>query len=104
MFTNLANYLLGTITNHQQQENATGVQQQETNLRLTSGDEDWVLVDRDSEGNSDRSSTDGSDFGDDDERRDLFIPRIRTRSSSSSSLPCATMEVSLLLQKCVNVI
>lgn len=95
MFTNLANYLLGTITNQQpqQQPENAGVQE-ETNLRLTSGDEDWVLVDRDSEGNSDRASTDGSELGDDDERRDLFIPKIRTRSSSSSSVPCTTMEVS----------
>lgn len=92
MFTNLANYLLGTITN--QQEGAAGAPEQETNLRLTSGDEDWVLVDRDSEGNSEGGSTDGSEFGDDDDRRDLFIPRSRTRSSSSSSLPCTTMEVS----------
>lgn len=106
MFTNLANYLLGTITNQQQDPTTTGVQQQQqqqTNLRLTSGDDDgdWVLVDRDSEGNSSRSSSEYGDYNDDedDEQRDLFIPRIRTRTSSSSSLPCATMEVNLVGKK-----
>lgn len=98
MFNNLANYLLGTIIN--QQDEAAGVAE-ETNLRLTSasGEDDWILVDRDSEGNSEVSS----DEEECDDRRSpatLSLQRNLTRTSSSSSLrslPCATMEESWFL-------
>lgn len=85
MFNNLANYFLGTIYSQQEDETAGAVG--ETALRLTSED-DWVLVDRDSEGNSELSS---------DEEDDIEPARPVTRTSSSSSLPFATMEESWFL-------
>lgn len=93
MFNNLANYLLGTIIN--QQDEAAGVAE-ETNLRLTSvSDDDWILVDRDSEGNSEVSSDEEGD--DQQSAGKLSLQRNLTRTSSSSSLPCATMEESWFL-------
>lgn len=86
MFNNLANYILGTIYN--QQDETAGVVE-ETNLRLTSvSEDDWVLVDRDSEGNSELSSDEECEENPQPLRRPL------TRTSSTSSLPCITMEES----------
>lgn len=92
MFNVLANYLLGHSDQDQQQ--AGGVEGR--NIRLTSleSDDDWVLVDRDSEGNSevDSSSTESLDgFGAADPSP---LTRVLTRSSSTSSLPCTSMEES----------
>lgn len=93
MFNNLANYLLGTIVN--QQDEAAGVIE-ETNLRLTSvSEDDWILVDRDSEGNSEISSDEESDGR--EPSGSLSLQRTPTRTSSTSSLPCATMEESWFL-------
>lgn len=87
MFNNLANYILGTIYN-QEDEDTAGVVE-ETNLRLTSvSEDDWVLVDRDSEGNSELSSDEECEENPQPLRRPL------TRTSSTSSLPCITMEES----------
>lgn len=95
MFNNLANYLLGTIIT--QQDEAAGVAE-ETNLRLTSvSEDDWILVDRDSEGNSEVSSDEDEDFDNQQSAGKLSLQRNLTRTSSSSSLPCATMEESWFL-------
>lgn len=88
MFNTLASYLLGTSN-----EQPTGGVE-ERNVRLTSivAEDDWVLVDRDSEGNSevDSSSTESLDGYDNLDHHNK-LPRILTRSSSTASLPCTTM-------------
>lgn len=51
MFQNFANYFLGSVLNQNQEEAAEEVIDV-NNIRLrTSEEHDWVLVDRDSEGN-----------------------------------------------------
>ncbi|KRT86342.1 hypothetical protein AMK59_2939 [Oryctes borbonicus] len=99
MFSQLANYLLGTSSNDHQEETESGVE--ETNTRLTSrlSEDDWVLVDRDSEGNSEISSVESLDGCCNDDEDDIFdrshaLTTILTRTSSTSSLPCNTMEES----------
>ncbi|KAK4877253.1 hypothetical protein RN001_009759 [Aquatica leii] len=89
MFNTLASYLLGTSN----QQQTVGVE--ERNIRLTSvvADDDWVLVDQDSEGNSEvesnlSESLDGYDHLDNHNQ----LPLILTRSSSTASLRCNTME------------
>ncbi|KAF5273256.1 hypothetical protein FQR65_LT04678 [Abscondita terminalis] len=89
MFNTLASYLLGTSN----QQPTGGVE--ERNLRLTSvvADDDWVLVDQDSEGNSEvesnlSESLDGYDNLDNHNQ----LPHILTRSSSTASLRCNIME------------
>lgn len=90
MFQNLANYLLGTIADNTA---ASGAENEtlcnNTNLRLisTTADDDWIIVDRDSEGNSEVSSDDGSDFQDIRLHSQLSGRQLLTRTSSSSSLP-----------------
>ncbi|XP_031346218.1 tumor protein p53-inducible nuclear protein 1 [Photinus pyralis] len=90
MFNTLASYLLGTSN----QQPTGGVE--ERNIRLTSvvADDDWVLVDQDSEGNSEVESSvsDSLDGYDDLNSCHKQLPHILTRSSSASSLRCATME------------
>ncbi|KAF5284669.1 hypothetical protein FQA39_LY16951 [Lamprigera yunnana] len=89
MFNTLASYLLGTSN----QPTAAGVE--ERNIRLTSviADDDWVLVDQDSEGNSEVESNLSESL---DEYDDLEShnqpPHILTRSSSTASLRCNNME------------
>ncbi|CAG9865129.1 unnamed protein product [Phyllotreta striolata] len=64
MFHNLANYLLGSVLGQDQRGSATEEPANHGNLRLrSSGDreDDWVLVDRDSEGNSELSESDAED-------------------------------------------
>lgn len=92
MFRNLANYLLGTTAAEQV---ADGV---EDNVRLSANcfEDDWVLVDRDSEGNSDVESLESLDDDDDDGRRHEERVTL-TRTSSTSSLPRAIMEESWFL-------
>lgn len=106
MFRNLANYLLGTTgittttTTTTEQLVADGV---EDNIRLNTNsfDEDWVLVDRDSEGNSDVESLESLD--DDDEeyvnqkKQNREEHATLTRTSSTSSIPRAIMEESWFL-------
>lgn len=99
MFSQLANYLLGTTSNDNQQETASGVEETSTRLTSVLSEDDWVLVDRDSEGNSEVSSVESLDgFCDDDENDDFDRPQtlttILTRTSSTSSLPCNIMEES----------
>lgn len=99
MFSQLANYLLGTTSNDHQQESESRIE--ETNTRLTSrlSEDDWVLVDRDSEGNSEVSSVESLDGFYDNEEDENFdrshaLTTILTRTSSTSSLPCINMEES----------
>lgn len=91
MFNTLASYLLGTSN----PQPTGGVE--ERNVRLTSmiSEDDWVLVDRDSEGNSevDSSSTESLDGYDNLDNQNQ-LPHLLSRSSSMSSLPCTTMEES----------
>lgn len=96
MFSQLANYLLGTTSSNHQE---TSSEVEETDIRITSilSEDDWVLVDRDSEGNSEISSVESLDGSCDDEVNDFDRPHaltILTRTSSTSSLPCNTMEES----------
>lgn len=89
MFTNLANYLLGSIVNQNQGAAAEGVEDN-SSIRLTSveQEDDWVLVDRDSEGNSDTLSVRSLDEGECQESdTDVPAPGELTRTSSCSSLP-----------------
>ncbi|CAH0547501.1 unnamed protein product [Brassicogethes aeneus] len=104
MFQNFANYLLGSVTN-QEQDRATaeGVEAihnsnaANSRLRSAESEDDWVLVDRDSEGNSEASSVESLDINEDEnEDRIEPLPNI-TRTSSTSSLPCANMEESWFL-------
>lgn len=115
MFQNLANYLLGSITNPNQGATAEGVEGSSNSIRLTSieTDDNWVLVDRDSEGNSDNSSIDSLEDEDlldnetvpinnNEELHDKVEPNLPfslfTRTSSTSSLPCmSNMEESWFL-------
>lgn len=90
MFTNLANYLLGSIINQDQGATAEGVEN--SSIRLTSTDQDeddWVLVDRDSEGNSDTLSVHSLDEEKYQESDTEDLPPVGglTRTSSSTSLP-----------------
>ncbi|KAJ8922103.1 hypothetical protein NQ315_004035 [Exocentrus adspersus] len=87
MFTNLANYLLGSIINQDQGATAEGVEN--SSIRLTTEEQDdWVVVDRDSEGNSDTLSVQSlEDLECQQLDADLPPPRPLTRTSSSSSLP-----------------
>lgn len=88
MFRSLANYLLGTNSD----EATNGVEQ---NLRLTNvSDDDWVLVDRDSEGNSDVESEESLNDAEEGAR---VYSNVLTRSSSTSSLPYSNMEESWFL-------
>lgn len=51
MLQNFANYFLGSVLNQNQEQTAEEVVDAD-NIRIrTSEDHDWVLVDRDSEGN-----------------------------------------------------
>lgn len=95
MFNVLANYLLGHSDHEQQQQQqAGGVEGR--NIRLTSleSEDDWVLVERDSAGNSEVDSSSSIDSLDScgatsNPRRPTMTPRVLTRSSSTSSLPCS---------------
>lgn len=49
MFHNLANYLLGSVLNQNQEATAEVVDTSSIRIRSTE-ENDWVLVDRDSEG------------------------------------------------------
>ncbi|XP_017775033.1 PREDICTED: tumor protein p53-inducible nuclear protein 1 isoform X2 [Nicrophorus vespilloides] len=96
MFTSLANYLLGTSTNNQVTADAAeGGEEANSNInnvRLTTceSDDEWVLVERDSEGNSEVSSEDS-------ESEHNLTTRL-SRTSSSSSLRCpSSMEESWFL-------
>lgn len=89
MFQNFANYLLGSVINQDQGATAEGVEN--SSIRLTSREQDdWVLVDRDSEGNSDASSEEDIleqlEFETNSDS-DADLPTILTRTSSTSSLP-----------------
>lgn len=90
MFQNLANYLLGSVLNQDQGATAEGVENL-SNVRLRSEDkeDDWVLVDRDSEGNSDTCSVESLDDVE-DEADEVPRTRVLTRTSSTSSLPCGS--------------
>ncbi|KAL3275146.1 hypothetical protein HHI36_019915 [Cryptolaemus montrouzieri] len=106
MLQNWATYLLGSMTNSEEDQGATtvGVRAPE-NPRLTAHvEDDWVLVDRDSEGNSDDgSSIESFDVcstkdGDGFRLRVLSTGTHLTRTSSTSSLPCTSnMEESWFL-------
>lgn len=99
MFNNLASYLLG-ITN---QEPATAEPARRTDVRLTAviADDDWVLVDRDSEGDTDvASSLESIPEAHECETQALYQPAtttLLTRTSSTSSLPCTNIEESWFL-------
>lgn len=89
MFSNLVSYLIGSTNSEQPEERVEEI------IRLTSRvseEDDWVLVDRDSEGNSEASSEESLH----DRLEDLLdVPATNFgRSCSSSSLPCAHMEES----------
>lgn len=92
MLRNWANYLLGSVIT---EDGATATGVANMNLRLTSIDHegDWILVDKDIDDKSDTCSVQSLD----DECLEepiLLQPIIRTRTSSTSSLPCTTnMEV-----------
>ncbi|XP_072400062.1 uncharacterized protein TP53INP isoform X1 [Diabrotica undecimpunctata] len=87
MFQNLANYLLGSVLSQEPGATAEGVEENRA-VRLRAEDEDdWVLVDRDSEGNSDTDSVESLDDLDEEEN---VIERVLTRTSSTSSLPCGS--------------
>ncbi|KAJ8971244.1 hypothetical protein NQ314_000806 [Rhamnusium bicolor] len=90
MFHNLANYLLGSVLNQDNGATAEGVEN--SSIRLTSVEQDdWVLVDRDSEGNSDTSSVASLDDADCEELdTNIPLPALLTRASSTSSLPCTS--------------
>ncbi|KAJ8950629.1 hypothetical protein NQ318_010828 [Aromia moschata] len=89
MFQSLANYLLGSVIGQDQGATAAGVEN--SSIRLTSVDhDDWVLVDRDSEGNSDASSVGSMDEEDCDDMDNAPPQVMLTRSSSTSSLPCVS--------------
>ncbi|XP_057672868.1 uncharacterized protein LOC130904238 isoform X2 [Diorhabda carinulata] len=89
MFQNLANYLLGSVMSQESGVTAEGVQNDGTiRLRSEVQEDDWVLVDRDSEGNSDTCSVESLD--DIDEEVPTVMKRVLTRSSSTSSLLCAS--------------
>nr|CAH7719835.1 unnamed protein product [Callosobruchus chinensis] len=119
MFQNLASYLLGavmTAPNPQEEVDPTAAAAAVENtsgaygrLRASENHEEgeWVMVDRDSEGNSEAGSLCSLDFGDEDEEIEdpaapnaasslsALRPKARTRSSSTSSLPsCTAMEES----------
>ncbi|KAG5890999.1 hypothetical protein JTB14_022579 [Gonioctena quinquepunctata] len=87
MFQNFANYLLGSVLNQNQGATAEGVENS-SSLRFRSEDreDDWVLVDRDSERHSDTCSVGSLE----DEAACSRRPRILSRTSSTSSLPCAS--------------
>lgn len=52
MFQNFANYLLGSVLSQNQEATAEVVDNNTSSIRIRSTEEnDWVLVDRDSEGN-----------------------------------------------------
>lgn len=104
MFNNLASYLLGYTS----QEPAAEAHAAETETRLTAvvADDDWVLVDRDSDsGSSDAgscSSLESIPDAPDHHRRRRHPPSttstaLLTRTSSTSSLPCANVEESWFL-------
>ncbi|CAH1992481.1 unnamed protein product [Acanthoscelides obtectus] len=108
MFQNLASYLLGAVMsapNPQEEVDATRAATVENTsggygrLRATDDYEEgeWVLVDRDSEGNSEAGSLgslDDLDFEDPTRGTasplSTLRPKARTRSSSTSSLPSST--------------
>lgn len=100
MFSQLANYLLGTTSNEHPEETASGVEETNTRLNTILSEDDWVLVDRDSEGNSETSSVESLDgYSDDEDDEEDFekahtITTVLTRTSSTSSLPCNIMEES----------
>lgn len=73
MFQNLANYLLGSVINQEQGATAEGVEDSSTRLRSVESEDDWVLVDRDSEGNTDNSSVESLDINE-DENEDRIVP------------------------------
>lgn len=90
MFQNLANYLLGSVVSQETGETAEGVKNDGTiRLRSEVQEDDWVLVDRDSEGNSDTCSVESLDDID-EEVPSSVIKRVLTRSSSTSSLLCGS--------------
>lgn len=101
MLQNFANYLLGSVLSQDPEPTAQGV---ETNKRLISRmqeEDGWILVDRDSEGNSDdASSVESLEFHPVNriENSDKASPSQITRTSSLSSLPCTSnMEESWFL-------
>lgn len=88
MFSNLVTYLIGSSN----VEEADRVEESTVRLSSRISDDDWVLVDRDSEGNSEVSSDEEESVSDRlDELLDVPRPKF-PRSSSTSSLPCASME------------
>lgn len=88
MLNTLSSYLFGTFNG----EATDGVE--ETTVRLTSvmTEGDWVLVDRDSEGNSESGSSCEENW--DDYPLTNRLSRQSTRNNSTISLPCAIMEES----------
>lgn len=114
MFKNLANYLLGTST-------TAGSNDDDVRLTTRRHEDDWVLVDRDSEGNSDLDSlSDVDDLDQEAAAKELVIVALLedsnqkepaddddedendktghpTRTSSTCSLPVALMEESWFL-------
>lgn len=91
MFQNLANYLLGSIVSQDQGATAAGVEDSSIRLISSEHEDDWVLVDRDSEGNSETSSVESLDEGDCQELdTNILLPVLLTRTSSTSSLPCTS--------------
>lgn len=89
MFSNLVSYLVGSSSEGPVER----VEPELTDVRLTQreSEDDWVLVDRDSEGNSEAPSDECLD-----ERLDelLDVPHGFGRSSSNSSIPFTNMEES----------
>ncbi|GLV45803.1 Diabetes and obesity regulated [Carabus blaptoides fortunei] len=97
MFNNLASYLLGLTS----QEPASVEPARRTDVRLTAVvDDDWVLVDRDSEGDTDvASSLESIPEAHECETQALYqtATTLLTRTSSTSSLPCTNIEESWFL-------
>jgi len=106
MLRNFANYLLGTAYESQEEKTSTTEQQSQQSLvdndqqflRLTTtstheGEDDWILVDRDSEGNSELSSeSDESESEPNVTETEIPTTNVNTtrclsRASSTSSLP-----------------
>lgn len=56
MFTNLANYLLGSIANQDQGATTAGVENSSRRLTAVEQEDDWVLVDEGSDCDSDKLS------------------------------------------------